>query len=76
MRLLSKPSKPTPDQEPAKEPDVTPTTITEAEQALRRAQRERDAVKALRPKTQENAARARRLLQENHLAERIRRSWV
>jgi hypothetical protein len=55
---------------------VTPTTLTEAEQALRRAQRERDEVKALRPKTQENAARARRLLHENHLAERIRRSWV
>ena len=59
-----------------KESDVTAgTDLSIAQQALQRAQQERAEVLGMRHKTDENARKAKRLLSENHFAERIRRSF-
>ena len=51
------------------------TDLSIAQQALQRAQQERAEVLGMRHKTDENARKAKRLLSENHFAERIRRSF-
>lgn len=51
------------------------TDLAKAQRDLQRAQRERAEVLGMRPKTEENARRARRLLVENNFAERIRGSF-
>ena len=48
------------------------TDLAKAQQELQRAQRERAEVQKMRPKTDENAWRARRLIAENNFANRIR----
>lgn len=59
------------------ESDVTSgTDLSAAQRELQRAQQERAQVRAMRPKTHENARQARGLLVENNFAERIRRSWA
>jgi hypothetical protein len=56
-----------------KESDVTAgTDLAKAQQELQRAQRERAEVLRMRPKTDENARQARRLIAENNFANRIR----
>lgn len=52
-----------------------PTSLAEAQQALQRAQKDRARVIGMRPKTRENAREGKRLLAENHLAQRIRESY-
>jgi hypothetical protein len=51
------------------------TDLAKAQQDLQRAQMERAEVLSMRPKTEENAQRARWLLAENHLGARVRRSF-
>ncbi len=51
------------------------TDLAKAQQDLQRAQQERAEVLGMRPKTEENARRAQRLLAENHFAARIRGSF-
>lgn len=53
-----------------------PTDLKKAQEALQRAQAERAEVFKMRPRTRQIARRAEELLNENHLAERIRRSWM
>ena len=50
-------------------------TTQELQKKLQEAQEGRKEVFLMRPKTEENAKGAHRLLRENHLAERIRRSF-
>ena len=52
------------------------TDLAKAQQDLQRAQRERAEVLGMRPKTEENARRARRLLADNHFAERVRSTFA
>lgn len=60
-----------------KESEVTAgTDLRTAQEALQRAQAERARVLAMRPKTEQNAREARKLVHENHFAERIRRSFT
>ncbi|HKN43301.1 MAG TPA: hypothetical protein VJW23_05210 [Propionibacteriaceae bacterium] len=54
----------------------TGTNLNEAQEALKRAQEDRAKVIGMRPQTEQNAKDARKLLHENHLAARIRESWV
>ena len=49
-----------------------PADITELQRKLQEAQEERRKVLAMRHKTDSIAERARRLLVENHFAERVR----
>lgn len=51
-----------------------PTSLTEARQALRRAQARKAGVRGMREKTTENARQAKVILAENQLARRIRES--
>jgi hypothetical protein len=51
------------------------TDLAKAQQDLQRAQMERAQVLSMRPKTEENAQRARQLIVENHFAARVRRSF-
>lgn len=51
------------------------TSLDEAQQALQRAQKDRARVIGMRRKTEENAREGKRLLAENHLAQRIRESY-
>ncbi|HKN44485.1 MAG TPA: hypothetical protein VJW23_11220 [Propionibacteriaceae bacterium] len=53
----------------------TGTSLAEAQAALKRAQADHAKVIGMRPKTDENAEKAKRLLVENHLARRIRESY-
>jgi hypothetical protein len=51
-----------------------PTSLADAQEALKRAQEGRGEVLAMRPKTRSNVRAARLLLAENHLAARVRAS--
>lgn len=73
MRSWSKPSQ-RPQPPGASEVDG-PTSLAEAQQALQRAQKDRVRVIGMRRKTEENAREGKRLLVENHLAQRIRESY-
>ena len=53
---------------------TNPTNLHEAEEALQRAQKGRAEVRKMGERTIELARAAERLLEENHLAERVRRS--
>jgi len=62
--------------QPPKGTDMhTGTSLAEAQAALKRAQADHAKVIGMRPKTDENAEKAKRLLVENHLARRIRESY-
>jgi hypothetical protein len=53
---------------------AAPTSLEDAQEALKRAQAARGEVLAMRPKTRKNVQAARLLLAENHLVARIRAS--
>jgi hypothetical protein len=52
------------------------TDLSAAQRELQKAQQDRAQVRAMRPKTHENARQAKGLLAENNFAERIRRTFV
>jgi hypothetical protein len=52
-----------------------PTKLAEAQEALQRAQKDRARVIGMRPQTEENVRKAKRLLAEDYLARRIRESY-
>ena len=62
---------------PQKDPDVPNPALTtqDLQRKLQEAQEARREVFLMRKKTEENARRAHKLLQENHLARRIRESY-
>lgn len=61
---------------PPTESDVQPPTkLAEAQEALQRAQKDRARVIGMRPQTEENVRKAKRLLAEDYLARRIRESY-
>lgn len=67
--------------QPSKEPEVivirtAPTSLDAAQGALQRAQKGRADVRGMRAKTEDNVREAKRLLAENHLAQRIRESYL
>jgi len=52
-----------------------PTSLTEAQEALKRALEGQAEAREMRPTTDKNVRDAKRLLTENHLARRIRESY-